>query len=42
MSQLRRCGSKIKEEVDKTKIISYVPKVIYGKKHRCANCMFEF
>ncbi len=37
------CGSsKLREEIDKTRIISYIPKIIYGKKHICTKCTFEF
>ncbi len=37
------CGSsKVKEVEDKTSIISYIPKPIYGTKYRCMDCAHEF
>jgi hypothetical protein len=35
-------GFAIREEDDKTKIISYVPRRIYAKKRVCTKCRFEF
>jgi ribosomal protein S27AE len=35
-------GFAIKEIEDKTKIVSYIPKVIYGKKNHCTKCGYEF
>lgn len=37
------CGSTaIREVTDKTKIISYIPTPIYGKKKVCIKCMYEW
>ena len=37
------CGStKIREIEDKTKVISYIPKPMYGKKNVCQKCMYEW
>ncbi|MGV9199885.1 MAG: hypothetical protein ACOC4M_13830, partial [Promethearchaeia archaeon] len=35
-------GQAIKEVEDKSKIISYIPKPIYGKKNVCTKCGYEF
>jgi len=35
-------GFAIKEIEDKSKIISYIPKPIYAKKHVCTKCSYEF
>ncbi len=35
-------GFAIREEDDKTKIISYIPRRIYAKKRVCTKCRFEF
>ena len=37
------CGSVNYREVeDKSKIVSYIPRTIYGKKHVCMKCTFEW
>ncbi|MFX1320509.1 MAG: hypothetical protein ACFFAQ_02585 [Promethearchaeota archaeon] len=35
-------GFAIREEDDKSKIISYIPRRIYAKKRVCTKCRFEF
>ena len=35
-------GFAIKEVEDKSRIISYIPKVIYAKKNHCTKCGYEF
>jgi hypothetical protein len=35
-------GFAIREEDDKTKIISYIPRRIYAKKRVCTKCRYEF
>jgi hypothetical protein len=42
-NQCPKCGSTNYREIeDKSKIISYVPKPIYGKKFVCMKCTYEW